>query len=130
MRVGRSLEYVQAIPTSLAMKDDVQRVVNVAKNAALALWLYYDAWEWLHIAGLYKPDDLKGLKRQTAWFWFVGLLFSVIANVMKLRDTQAKLLRYTIVPFGVVVFLIVLRFSLRDAEETDQTNKDLKDDKK
>lgn len=91
MRIGRPLEYVQGLLQSLSVKDDFLRVVNIIKNAALALWLWYDMFEWLQLVGLYHPADLKALKRKTAWYWFVGLFFSIIANVMKLRETLSKI---------------------------------------
>jgi peroxin-11B len=85
-RVGKPIDFLQTMIKALTIKDDVIRWCTVGRAACLGSWLALDSIQWLHIVSVIKVSDFKSLQKNSARFWFYGLLFAVAADLYRVRN--------------------------------------------
>ncbi|KAG9306088.1 hypothetical protein G9A89_015992 [Geosiphon pyriformis] len=86
MRLGKPLEHLQAASKSLREQDEFLKFASVGRQLGYAGYLFCDTFSWAHLAGVYKFNQIKRINQNAARFWFIGLVFSIIGGLYKLRQ--------------------------------------------
>ncbi|KAI9228026.1 MAG: peroxisomal biogenesis factor 11 [Piptocephalis tieghemiana] len=90
MRVGKPLDHLQSLVSSTQQPDDFLRLAGILRYASLAAYLTFDMLQWIHSAGAYKFSNIKAYSRRASKFWLLGILFSWISGLYRLRALRIR----------------------------------------
>ncbi|KAJ3039935.1 Peroxisomal membrane protein PMP27 [Rhizophlyctis rosea] len=91
MRVGRQVEFANAIQKASTIKDDIIRKTTQLKQLFLAVWIAHDSLQWAHTAGVYTFTDIKTITRRGLKFWLAALVVSTLGNLHRLRMNTLRM---------------------------------------
>ncbi|KAJ3052878.1 Peroxisomal membrane protein PMP27 [Rhizophlyctis rosea] len=95
MRVGRQVEFANAITKASSIKDDIIRKTTQLKQLFLAIWIAHDSLQWAHTAGVYFFTDIKTYNRRGLKFWLAALIVSTLGNLHRLRMNSIRIAHET-----------------------------------
>lgn len=95
LRMGKSLDFIQAALKSLHIKDDVIRWTVTLSKISQSMFLLFDHIIYFHNLGIIKTDKAKWSKI-SAQFWFFSLALNLtrnfydITNLVKLEMSKQQ----------------------------------------
>ncbi|XP_062569558.1 peroxisomal membrane protein 11A-like [Saccostrea cucullata] len=95
LRLGKSLDFIQAALKSLHISDDVIRWTVTLSKISQSIFLFFDHIIYFHNLGVIKTDKAKWSK-VSAEFWFFSLVLNLtrnfydIANIAKLEMSKKE----------------------------------------
>jgi len=91
IRFFRGVEYVNEGLKSLAIKDDVERYLSIAKNSFLCVWMICDHIQWLNKVGYLKLGETKKIDELHSKAWLFGLMAGLVIAAYKFNLAVAEL---------------------------------------
>ncbi|XP_048736724.1 peroxisomal membrane protein 11A-like [Ostrea edulis] len=85
LRLGKSLDFVQAALKSLHITDDIVRWTVTLSKISQAIFLFFDHIIYFHNLGVIKTDKAKWSKI-SAQFWFFSLALNLTRNFYDLKN--------------------------------------------
>ena len=95
LRLGKSLDFIQAALKSLHISDDVIRWTVTLSKISQSIFLFFDHIIYFHNLGVIKTDKAKWSKI-SAQFWFFSLALNLtrnfydITNIVKLEMAKPQ----------------------------------------
>jgi len=91
MRVGKPLEHIQAATNSFGLPDEMLKATAIGRQLGYAGYLTLDMLVWVQKSGFYKFKNIKTINENAQRFWLVGIAFSIISGIYKLRKVHLRL---------------------------------------